>query len=845
MFAGHSRAVPTLFSLLLVFSLTASAAAQDDIFQGGVFQESGLLGKSSFSPPSSSVVTASGQFTAATGNQPAMLYVTAMIENGWHIFSLTQQPGGPLKSKITLEPSDQYRLAGDWTPVTRPEVHEYPDAWPGLPVEQYEGSVTWQAPVELAAGVDPSKLQIQGALNAQACKESCLPPRDYKFTATLVDRVDLPRQEAQQAAALGEYRAEKSHTTIQGHVSFLADGKMKLVLTAIPAAGWHVYAIAEPDEAKIAKPVLIELTETSGLRVGRPVPDRAPIREPSVAPEGGIDEIYKAPITWTLDIEVPEGAAGGAHSIAGIIGYQACDDANCDFLKAARFDVQLPIPLSSATAGSVVPLAFTEAKYGEAEKLAMSRPAGFDESSLVLTEAGQAERPAWMFMLFGLLGGLILNLMPCVLPVVGLKILSFVEQAGHDRRRVFALNLWYSFGLLSVFMALATLPVVWSLLYEQQFIWGQQFGNSTFTVVLAALVFAMGLSLIGVWEIPIPGFVGSSKANHLAAKEGPLGAFAKGAITTVLATPCSGPFLGTALGWALRQPPYLIYAVFACVGIGMASPYLIIGAFPRLIRFLPKPGAWMETFKQLMGFVLMGTVVYLLTLIHWTYLVPTVALLIGIWAACWWIGKTPLTADFSRKATAWAAAILFTTGIGFFAFGWLDDEMAARFENTIVAEISGRLQNATAQADAPVQDENALPWQPFSKAKLVDLTAANTTVIVDFTAKWCPNCLTLKKFVLNTPEVKQVVDSNGIVPLVADLDASPENPEMLSALQAGSIPVLAIFPAGDPNHPIIFRDGYTQQMLLDALAKAGPTKSSQANVTAIRGNAQMGPLAAQ
>ena len=227
-------------------------------------------------------------------------------------------------------------------------------------------------------------------------------------------------------------------------------------------------------------------------------------------------------------------------------------------------------------------------------------------------------------VLTGFVGGLLLNFMPCVLPVIGLKLLSFLEQAGHSRRHALALNIWFSLGLIFVFVVLATLAVTLG------FGWGQQFSFNGFNIALAAVVFTMGLSFLGVWDVPIPGFIGRGKAAELGAKEGALGAFAKGVLTTLLATPCSAPFLAPALTWAVIQPPAKTYAVFVAVGLGMASPYLLVGAFPRLIAFLPKPGEWMDTFKQIMGFVLLATVVFILTFLAWPLVVPTVGFLFAL-----------------------------------------------------------------------------------------------------------------------------------------------------------------------------------------------------------------------
>ena len=232
--------------------------------------------------------------------------------------------------------------------------------------------------------------------------------------------------------------------------------------------------------------------------------------------------------------------------------------------------------------------------------------------------------------------------MPCVLPVIGLKVFAFIEQAGQSRWKIFTLNLWYALGVISVFMLLAVLSIVFRLG------WGQLFQYPEFNIAMAAVIFAMGLSFMGIWEIPIPGFIGTSKVTEIGQKEGYEGAFAKGTITTLLATPCTGPFMGTALVGVLSRSPWQIMTIFFTIGLGMASPYLLIGAFPQLIRFLPKPGEWMNTFKQLMGFVLIGTVVYLLTLLKPHFVVPTVAFYLESgWSAGGSV-EFPLTAPSSR-----------------------------------------------------------------------------------------------------------------------------------------------------------------------------------------------------
>ena len=287
-------------------------------------------------------------------------------------------------------------------------------------------------------------------------------------------------------------------------------------------------------------------------------------------------------------------------------------------------------------------------------------------------------------LLLAFVAGFILNFMPCVLPVVGLKLMGFVQQAG-ESRGILMLNLWYCFGLVSVFLILATLAVFFGLG------WGAQFSSAAFNIVLSAVVFVFALSFLGIWEIPLPGFVGGSKINDLAAGEGASSAFFKGALSTVLATPCSGPMLAPALAYFISQPPYVAYLGFAAAGLGMASPYLVIGVYPRLISFLPKPGAWMDTFKNVMGFVLLGTVVFLLTFLAVPYVVPTVAFLVGLWAAFWWIGRIPLTEELGVRLRAWAEGAVFAGLIGLLAFGWLVDVMGSRFQRTVDHAVSREL----------------------------------------------------------------------------------------------------------------------------------------------------------
>jgi len=805
-------------------------------------------------------VTVSASFTIDPDGQNGKLSITAEMGTGYHVYSITQPEGGPIRTKIKLEANNGFDLIDDFKPVEPPAEHLDKIAFPGVVLEEHEGTVIWTAAIRFARGVEPANLAIAGKLYAQACNaEHCNPPTDFPFTAKLATALPSVRRNnasangerqplsektvalpstrtppvskglvAEDVAGFGEYTGDKQvmfRAYIEPKV-VEPGGKTLLVVTAEPNqdSSWHIYAAGNEVPNTGNKPTLIVLTVPSGLVPGDPVADVEAVK--------GADEslgYYDAPVTWTTELVVPKDAKPGTLTVVGIVGYQTCTDSSCLQPTAVGFEAHVSVGREAIEGQS--PVTFTgKRSYDDAKKAKPASRVGVDLKQ-IKRPAEDADRTSLMqMMLFGFAGGLILNLMPCVLPVIGLKVLSFIEQGGHDRRRILLLNVWYSLGMLAVFMVLATLPVAFRLLRNEDFGWGQQFAYDGFNITLAAVVFVMALSFLGIWEIPIPGFVGGGKVGELATKEGFSGAFAKGAVTTVLATPCSGPFLGSALAFAFAQPAPVTYTIFGCIGLGMASPYLLIGAFPSLVGWLPKPGAWMDTFKQMMGFVLLATVVYILTFVRSESCVPALSLLMGLWAACWWIGRTPLYAELPKKLRAWAGASFFAVLVGLFSFQWLGPVMHGRVQRMIDEQIARRL-DGTGTDQAPIKDENELPWQQFSMAALERFTAEGKTVLIDFTADWCLTCKTLESTVLNTARTREYVQENDIVTMVGDVTHfPPETSELLETLSGGrQVPVLAIFPGTRPNEPIVLRDAYTPGLLFEKLKEAGPSKGAPGN----------------
>ena len=819
--------VRRLLALTLVLAAACPVWGQGDFDFGSI--DLGGFGEEPAEP-----VALEAQFTPATGDRPAVLMLAAEIEPGWHVYSTTQPKGGPMRTNIRLEESEQYRPLGNWQSHPRPKSRVDTVVWNGLTIEEHDEQVTWYLPIELRDGADPANLTIRGRVSLQACKESCIPLK-FDFAARLGDGVTIgdietteqvsvattsPNEFSRQAptdvlppAAAGVYRAEGSQVTWYGWLenSIVAPGgRTKLLLRAEMPPRWHVNAYAANAAGAGNQPTLIALQPIDGLSSYRPQTQANVVERPSPVQGFGQLRYHEGEVVWEIPIDVSPQAPSGPYVVEGLLGYQACEAneqglGSCELSKGAKFTATLNVSGQASAEPSTV--AFEPANYADAEKLANITADSLQEAGLpgshlqVIEFAGSSSNAGLLGMLgAALIGGLILNLMPCVLPVIGLKIMAFAKQGGESRTRVFTLNLAYVAGLMAVFLLLATLASLpqWGL-SSYGFDWGELNTQTWFKVSMTALVFAMALSFLGLWEIPLPGFTGSSTAAEMASREGYGGAFFKGVLTTILATPCSGPFLGPVFGYTIGQPMQVTYLIFLFVGLGMSLPYLLVGAFPALIRWVPKPGMWMETFKQLLAFVLLATVVYLLSTINAEHFIPTMALLVALWFACWLGGRQPITASPARRYGSWLTGVVTAAFVGVVAFA----------------------------PDPPPAESAELPWKAYSPAQLATAQASGKTVLVDFTADWCLTCQWNLVSAIDVPLVKKVVDANGVETLKADwTDEDEDIKQTLEQLRSRSIPLLAIYPANRPNVVIVLRDTVTQEQVLQALAQAGAKKAN-------------------
>lgn len=730
-------------------------------------------------------VKLSASYKIVRGTKQGKLSVKAEIAPGWHIYSLSQPDDGPQKSELKIEDTrrkDSKSAAsftiGEFEPDSQPKRRKVPEF--RVLVEEHEGEVTWTAPLSLTTNANPEQLPIKLLYSGQVCEDlgQCIPIFNRQVEVKFGGFIEPPR---------GEYRPATANMTWKGHLEpkVVAPGsKARLVLTATPDEGWHFYPYATKTPKQTgSRPTLVVLSNAATWRQYGVKPSASPKYVP--AHDGADSEsYYDDPVTFTIDLVVPQAAQSGKATLTGFLGFQTCEK-TCLPPSGAKFTVTVPI--AEAEEAGTLPLDFEEAEYKRASEEAAKAAPAYGEFDL-----------KWhgTLLLLSLVGGFLLNLMPCVLPVLGLKILSFVQQGGKSRFKVLLLNFWYTLGLLAVFMVLATLSAFLNLG------WGEQMTETWFRVAMLVMTFAFGLSFLGVWEIPIPGFASEGKASELQSREGASGAFFKGIFTTVLGISCSGPFLGGVFGLTLTQPPLVTYLIFLCVGIGMASPFLLVGLMPQTQRLLPKPGEWMNVFKNLMGFVMLAVAVWLFSTIGADNYIPSLALLVGVGFACWWVGRVPPYEPAVRQLTAWAGATVVAVAVGYGAFALL----------------------------GPIQ--YLYKWEKYTPETLAKLQAEGKTVMVDFTADWCANCHLNMRWAINTRRVKGAVEKNGVVAVVADWSDKNETIKAkLAELNSRSIPVLAIYPAGKPDEVIILRDIVTARNVVDALEKAGPSKDVAAKKT--------------
>jgi thiol:disulfide interchange protein DsbD len=387
------------------------------------------------------------------------------------------------------------------------------------------------------------------------------------------------------------------------------------------------------------------------------------------------------------------------------------------------------------------------------------------------------------------IGGLILNLMPCVFPVLGIKILGFVNQAGADRRKVTLHGLVFTSGVLVSFWVLAAILAILRA-GGSHLGWGFQLQSPEFVFGLAAAMLAFALNMSGVFEF---GLTATGIGSNLQSKSGLVGSFLTGALATVAATPCAAPFLAPALGAALALSTAQSFAIFTVIGIGLSTPYLLLSAFPAAVKVLPRPGAWMETFKQAMAFPLYATVAYLVWVLAGqlpeTGLLSSLFGLVLVAMAVWAYGRWNAPGASPGRARFGAIACVVLLAAGAWA-GW---PLAAKPTDIV--------------------------WEKWSPEAVEKLRSENRVVYVDFTARWCATCQANKRLVFHSEDVLKQFREKNVAALRGDwTNKDPEITAELAKYHRAAVPFNVIWAPGHAD-PILLPELLTPSVVLDAIPK--------------------------
>ncbi len=611
----------------------------------------------------------------------------------------------------------------------------------------YENEVVLIVPLHLAPDLKAGSYTLKAKLSWLECKEQCLPGSD-ELTATLI-----VGDETKSSAEAGLIQSWQSKLPQSGD-------------------GLSVRAWWEKPQSEKSRPVILEWNSKSDASEADFYPSASDDFEVQGATErlpADAGKIRLRKLVKKFDGDWPK-------QLAGVLVQKSGKD---------KVGYEVTVPVRSAKA----------VEANAANNLTS------DSANVGLSQS------LWKMLFFAFIGGLILNVMPCVLPVIALKILGFVGEARNDPKHVRQLGLIYAVGVLVSFFALAAL-VIGVKAAGHKAGWGMQFGNPQFLVVLTVLVTLVALNLFGLFEIN-PGGKVLGAAGNLASKHGKAGAFFNGVLATILATPCTAPFLGAALGFAFAQSAAIIALIFLTVGLGLAFPYVLLSWQPEWLKFLPKPGAWMEKFKIAMGFPMLATAVWLFSLIplHYGKRSWWLGIFLVIVATAAWVYGEFVQRARTRRAVS--AGITLALLIGGYAYA-IEKQLDWR-----------RPVPATDSAGSLKEGAEGIDWQRWSASAVAEAQANGHPVLVDFTADWCLTCQANKRIAIEISSVRAKLKEIGAVSFLGDYTHLPDEiTTELNRYGRAGVPLVLVFPKKTGELPIVLPELLTPGIVLDALDRA-------------------------
>ena len=534
---------------------------------------------------------------------------------------------------------------------------------------------------------------------------------------------------------------------------------------SIPASA---YVYGNPKGPGIGKPLTLEISDPSRIVRGKPFISIPQTYHPI---EDDFVFIYRESFSLAFPVTVQKDESVLLLKISGLM----CTDKSCmPFSLNKRFIVRSSpaenAALSGLPAGMIEfgtpPESIRSEKDRKNVKSSISPLPSF--SPRFLSRKIESLFPA---ILFGLLAGLLLNIMPCVLPVLALKVAGVVKHA-HDRKKTVEGGLLYASGIISFFLLITALVVF------AGYRWGSFFQSSSFLIVVILVLSSFALSLLGVYTLQMPSFAAKAVSKE---KSFLFDSFSKGFLAALLATPCSGPFLGSVLAWSLTRSGAEKSAVFLSIGLGLAFPYLLVTVFPSLVRFIPKPGKWTIVFEKIMGLLLILSAVYFTLILNRAYYLPVAGMVFIATLGLWQFGKfgSPVRSITARRISLLLLVLLSAAALS--------------------------LPFSVKKTSSPHSAA------PFTIESVRAVSSAGRISAVVFTADWCPNCKLVEKAVLESDRIEALVRKKNITLFYADItEKGTEGEELLTRLGGTAIPFLAVFPAEDKfTSPVCLRDIYT------------------------------------
>ena len=825
--------------------------------------------------PPTVTVTPYASVTAVQPGRPFEIAFQIDIEKAWHTYWKNAGDAG-LPPDVNWQLPDGFETTALEHPA--PKRHESPG---DIITYIHEGQPILTATLTPPADLEPgTQVELKGEMLLLVCKVQCirmtkpfslsLPVVDSNAKATPANEKIFASARRHFPQALSEAKYVKINPVVSVDRIRPKD-KFKLAVVINVEQGNHIQSHTPLSAGFIATDVFVE--PTNGVTLGHPQFPKHKVR--SLPGNLKVAE-YGGRVVVRVDGVAQDSLAGESVRFAGVVRFQACNDkGQCYRPQNIYWEIEVPVgkegdpvqPASQKFFGAAAPA--KEPPHAPAEKAdtafadnpraplgveglsgkkltglapktqdtaatavalptaeeAESEIAGDEGVEAQASSAPDAQTPSGgssssgglegFLRQFGIAGllvgcflyGLILNATPCVLPLLSIKVLGFVQQAHESRRRTLALGASFGIGVILFFMVLGFLAAA---------------GNNVlqFPVVvigLGAVVMALALSMLGVYTLKAPD--AAAQLDARIGQEGIATSFGKGMLAPVLGFACTGPLLVGAFTWATQQPPSIALFAFLFMGLGMASPYVLLGAYPNWLSFLPKPGNWMITFERVMGFMLLGMVVLLIhplvTQIGAEGLEWTLVFFVAIAFGCWLWGKISMTMSAALRWRYRGSAIAVVALATVVIFGYLYPIGPAKDRQ--VAALRDRMRGT--EKDKSWKDH--VPWEFWSPEAVELALRDGKTVFVDFTAGYCTTCKLNKKFAIDTPEVRAKMEACGVVALQADFSTGDEAIfEELKKHGRVAVPLNLIYRPDRPNDPIVLEIALSKKYLLEQLAQS-------------------------